>query len=112
MKYTGPLYAKMPGTRKYVKLREDSEYVDNLETKLADARAEIERKNETIDTNSIMLSAREALINKQSKLIEQMREALEDAFDHICLDGDPLDARELEVCNKIEAALEAAERGE
>lgn len=41
MKYTGPLYAKMPGTRKYVKLREDSEYVDNLETKLAEARAEI-----------------------------------------------------------------------
>ena len=41
MKYTGPLYAKIPGTRKYVKLREDSEYVENLETKLAEARAEI-----------------------------------------------------------------------
>lgn len=49
MKYTGPLYAKIPGTRKYVKLREDSEYVDNLETKLAEARAEIERKNRLIE---------------------------------------------------------------
>lgn len=48
MKYTGPLYAKIPGTRKYVRLREDSEYVDNLETKLAEARAEIERLKEKL----------------------------------------------------------------
>ena len=38
----------------------------------------------------------------------QMLEALEAAFDHICPDGDPLDAREFEVCGKIEAAIAAA----
>lgn len=38
----------------------------------------------------------------------QMLEALEAAYDHICPDGDPLDAREFEVCGKIEAAIAAA----
>ena len=64
--------------------------IPELQKQLAEARAEIERKD---------------------ALIEQMREALEIAYDHICPDGDPLDGRELEVCNKIEAALSAAERG-
>ena len=41
-----------------------------------DLTAEIERKNETIDACSIMLRARETLISKQEKLIEQMRDAL------------------------------------
>ena len=38
----------------------------------------------------------------------QMLDALEAAYDHICPDGDPLDAREFEVCSKIEAAIAAA----
>ena len=38
----------------------------------------------------------------------QMLEALEAAYEHICPDGDPLDAREFEVCGKIEAAIAAA----
>lgn len=63
-----------------------AELVAAKDKQLAEARAEIESKN---------------------RLVEQMREALGDAFDHICPNGDPLDARELEVCNKIEAALAA-----
>ena len=48
-----------------------------LQRMVHEARAEIERKDETIDACSIMLKARETLIYKQAKLIEQMLEALE-----------------------------------
>ena len=78
-------------------------YVRELESELAEARAEIERKNETIDACSIMLRARETLISKQMKLIEQMREALQYAL---------TEARSTECERLIEAALSAAGRGE
>jgi hypothetical protein len=59
------------------KLRRPAEVErEELKKQLSEARAEIERKNETIDACSIMLRARETLISKQMKLIEQMREAL------------------------------------
>ena len=77
---------------------------------LAEARAEIERKNETIDANSIMLRARETLISKQMKLIEQMREALNVLVASATPSG-PLwhGSAEMQIAR---AALSAAERGE
>lgn len=99
------------------------EHSEQLEREIANANIEIEGLEEEIvalcdrlkrvnggELGKQLAEAR-AEIESKNRLVEQMRDALEDAFDHICPDGDPIDARELEVCNKIEAAL-AAERGE
>jgi len=89
-------------------------FARQLETELAEARAEIERKDETIDACSIMLSARESLTNKQSKLIEQMRELLQlkNAILGHCRFVTYPPKKIIEKLEKIEAALLAAERGE
>ena len=98
-------------------------FARQLETELADARAEIERLRQELRDNST-LAARQivpaemlvddltAEIERKDKLIEQMREALK------LVDSVPLvfpkwfDGDDISVWDVVKAALSAAERGE
>ena len=98
-------------------------FARQLETELADARAEIERLRQELRDNST-LAARQivpaemlvddltAEIERKDKLIEQMREALK------LVDSVPLvfpkwfDGDDISVWDVVKAALSAAERDE
>ena len=86
-----------------------SEFARQLETELADARAEIGRLKIYLATESmradgitIANGALESNISERDELIEHMRRALEYAL---------TDARSVECERLIKAALSAAERG-
>ena len=93
-------------------------FARQLETELADARAEIERKNEELDMFLAEQRAMNEIIERKNALIEQMREALS-----LILEGAIHDfhyscqLRDNCLCwgcqkKRVKAALSAAERGE
>jgi len=100
------------------KLRRPAEVErEELRKQLADARAEIERKNEELDMFLAEQRAMNEIIERKDQLIEQMREALnlmlEGAiydFHYVCQHRDNCLCWD---CQKVrvKAALSAAERG-
>lgn len=131
MKYVGPLYARMGG--KYVKLREDSNYVDGLERENAKLKAAakcdkcgLHKAVEYVCT-TVLCSDRQkrrAELEELEELIEQMRVELQGFVDILRIltrNSGKAPANEFTIAmitcigrNEliIEAALSAAERGE
>ena len=90
-------------------------FARQLETELADkgrqfaeARAEIERKNEELDMFLAEQRAMNEIIERKNALIEQMRGALEIAISCV----KEIHGEESRDYAEIKAALSAAERGE
>lgn len=110
MKYVGPLYAKLGG--KYVKLREDSEYVDRLERENANMKRAAEIQAGVFE-NTVAENA------ELQKLVEQLKPLLVALKKDIRLiktrkgqEPYPLDTLYKRLTTNIKAALDAAERGE
>jgi len=88
-------------------------FARQLETELADARAEIERLKLVSQNQETVIAAQRRSAKAKNELIEQMREALKNECLNHCeerfsRDCPPNDCRDC----KNKAALEAAERGE
>lgn len=102
--------SKTPRTDEHLRMKEEnghtvivsSEFAQQLETELAEARAEIERLKLVSQNQETVIAAQRRSAKAKSALIEQMREALKLALP---------EARSTHCENTIKAAL-AAERGE